>query len=50
MNTRKLDLPTLANLGVVGLQSAARLDLGLENKKWNFSDFFGPKIFFKANP
>ena len=45
MNSWKLDLPTLESLGVVGLQSKARLDLGLENKKWIFSDFFAQKYF-----
>ena len=36
----------LANLGVVGLQSTARLDLGLENKKLkNLQFFFTEKTF-----
>ena len=37
-------------LGVVRLQSSARLDLGLVNKRSKFMKFLGTKIIFKANP
>ena len=37
-------------LGVVRLQSSARLDLGLVNKRSKFMKFLGTKIFFKENP
>ena len=37
-------------LGVVGLQSSARLDIGLVNKRSKFMKFSRAKIFFKAIP
>ena len=37
-------------LGVMRLQSSARLDLGLVNKMLHLSIFFGTKFFFSSNP
>ena len=37
-------------LGVMRLQSSARPDIGLVNKRSEFMKFLGAKIFFKANP
>ena len=37
-------------LGDVRLQSSARPDLGLVNKRSEFMKFLRAKIFFKANP
>ena len=46
----KGNLSYLAMLGVVGLKSSARLDLGLVNKRSKFMKFLGTKTFYKANP
>ena len=45
---RKFQLPFHLMFGVTGLQSSARLDLGLESKSWIFSNFFELKIFFQG--
>ena len=46
----KGNLSYLAMLGVMRLQSSARPDIGLVNKRSEFMKFLGAKIFFKANP
>ena len=37
-------------LGVMRLQSSARPDIGLVNKRSEFMKFLGTKMFFEENP